>query len=92
MIFLKGMRWCGNDLNKENMTQQFAICINNEGYEASLEVGKVYRIIPDTEASAHGYIRIIDESGEDYAFSDQRFHRIDLPDAVGEMLASAQQV
>ena len=71
---------------------QFALCINNEGYEASLEVGKVYRIIPDEEASAHGYIRIIDESGEDYAFSDQRFHRIDLPDAVGEMLASAQQV
>ena len=92
MIFLKGMRWCANDLNKENMTQPFAICINNEGYEASLEVGKVYCIIPDTEASAHGYIRVIDESGEDYAFDDHRFHRVDLPDAVGEMLASAQQV
>ena len=66
--------------------------IKNFGYEASLEVGKVYRIIPDEEASAHGYIRIIDESGEDYAFGDDRFHRIDLPDAVGEMLASAQRV
>ena len=84
------MRWCANDLNKENMTRQFALCINNEGYEASLEVGKVYRIIPDEEASAHGYIRIIDESGEDYAFSDDHFYRIDLPDAVGEILESAQ--
>ena len=74
------------------MTQQFALCINNEGYEASLEVGKVYLIIPDDEASAHGYIRIIDESGEDYAFSDHHFYRIDLPNAVGEILASAHQV
>lgn len=53
-------------------------------------MGKVYRIISDEEASAHGYIRIIDKSGEDYAFGDHRFHRIDLPDTVGEMLASAQ--
>ena len=74
------------------MTQPFALCINNEGYEASLEVGKVYRIIPDEEAFAHGYIRIIDESGKDYAFGDHRFHRVDRPDAVGEMLVSAQQV
>ena len=74
------------------MTRQFVICLNNEGYEASLEVGKVYCIIPDTEASAHGYIRVIDESGEDYAFDDHRFHGIDLPDAIGEILASAQQV
>ena len=79
-------------MKKNNFTQQFALCINNEGYEASLEVGKVYRIIPDDEASAHGYIRIIDESGEDYAFGDHRFHRVDLPDAVGDRLASAQQV
>ena len=55
-------------------------------------MGKVYCIIPDEEASNRGYIRIIDESGEDYAFGDNCFHRIDLPDATGEMLASAQQV
>ena len=79
-------------MKKENRTQPFALCINNEGYEASLEVGKVYRIIPDDEASAHGYIRIIDESGEDYVLGDHRFHRVGLPNAVGEMLASAQQV
>ena len=79
-------------MKKDYRTQQFALYLNSEGYEASLDVGKVYRIIPDDEASAHGYIRIIDESGEDYAFGDHRFHRVDLPDAVGEMLASAQQV
>ena len=58
-----------------HFTRQFALCIDNEGYEASLEVGKVYRVIPDGEATAHGYIRVIDESGEDYAFGDRRFHR-----------------
>ncbi len=79
-------------MKKNNFTQLFALCINNEGYEASLEVGKVYRIIPDEEAAAHGYIRIIDESGEDYALGDDRFHRVELPDAISEMLESAQQV
>jgi len=37
----------------------FAICLDNEGYKASLEVGKLYQIIPDNEADDHGYIRVI---------------------------------
>ena len=49
------------------------VCINNKGYEASLEVGNPYRVIPDDEAAAHGYIRVIDESGEDYGYSLDRF-------------------
>lgn len=35
---------------------QFAICLDNEGYRASLEVGKLYQIIPDNDADIHGYI------------------------------------
>jgi hypothetical protein len=72
--------------NQQNQTLQFAICLNNEGYPASLEVGKVYRVIPDEGAGAHGYLRVIDESGEDYAFTAGRFHVIDLPVAVGKAL------
>ena len=72
-----------------DQTLQFAICLNNEGYPASLEVGKVYRVIPDDEAAAHRYLRIIDESGEDYAFTASRFHVIELPLAVGQALLSA---
>ena len=67
-------------------TLQFALCLDNEGYPASLEVGKVYRVIPDQDAAAHGYLRVIDESGEDYAFTATRFHMIDLPLAVGQAL------
>lgn len=67
-------------------TLQVALCLDNEGYPASLEVGKVYRVIPDKDATAHGYIRVIDESGDDYAFTANRFHMLDLPLAVGQAL------
>ena len=71
---------------KENHFPQFSLCLNNEGYAASLEIGKVYRVISDNEAAAHGYIRVIDESGEDYAYTANRFHLIQLPTAVEKAL------
>ena len=70
-------------------TSQFAICLNNEGYEASLEVGKVYRVLPDQEAAAHGYIRMVDESGEDYAFDADRFYKSRIPTPVEATLDAA---
>ncbi len=68
---------------------QFAVCINNEGYPSSLEVGKLYRILPDDEATSHGYIRVIDESGEDYGYSNDRFFQIELPEALEKTLLVA---
>jgi hypothetical protein len=73
------------------LPESFAVCLNNEGYPASLEVGKLYRVIPDEEAAAHGYIRVIDESGEDYAYSTERFYPIALPQAVEQTLLSASE-
>ena len=73
---------------KENQLQQFGLCLSNEGYAASLEVGKVYRVIQDDEAAFHGYIRVIDESGRDYAYTVNRFHLIQLPIAVEKVLLS----
>lgn len=67
----------------------FAICLNNENYPASLEIGKLYRVIPDSDAIVHGYIRVIDESGEDYAYSAERFYPIALPSAVEQTLLFA---
>jgi hypothetical protein len=72
-------------------TLNFAVCLNNEGYPASLEVGKLYRVIPDEEAAVHGYIRVIDESGEDYAYSTERFYPIVLPQAVEQTLLFASE-
>ena len=76
---------------RENQFPQFGLCLNNEGYPDSLEVGKLYRVIPDDDAAAHGYIRVIDESGEDYAYTASRFHLMELPAAVEKVLLSASQ-
>ncbi len=74
---------------KESPKVPFAVCLDNKGYPASLEIGKLYRIVPDAEAAGHGYLRVIDESGDDYAFSADRFHVIQLPLVVGKVLSSA---
>ncbi len=68
---------------------RFAVCIKNKGYEASLEVGKLYRVIPDRSAEGHGYLRIVDESGEDYGYSADRFFAIDLPKPLERVLLKA---
>lgn len=64
----------------------FVVCLSNSGYEASLEIGKIYRSISDADASANGLIRVIDESGEDYAFSADRFYPIQLPKPIEDVL------
>ena len=67
---------------------RFAVCINNSGYEGSLEAGKLYRVIPDKEAASHRYIRVIDESGEDYGYSLDRFFPLEVPQALQQALAA----
>jgi hypothetical protein len=68
---------------------QFAICVQNEGYPASLELWKVYRVLPDEKAAKHRLIRVIDESGEDYLYSESQFVSIKLPQVVEKALLSA---
>jgi hypothetical protein len=58
------------------------VCVNNDGYGASLERNKIYVALPDPDAEATGDIRVIDESGEDYLFAAKRFVAIELPAAV----------
>ena len=62
--------------------RQFVICVDNEGYPASLERWKVYRALPDREGNAHGLLRVMDESGEDYLYEKTRFRPIELPSNV----------
>ncbi len=52
---------------------QYAICIANDEYPASLELHKVYRLLPDEEAALDGDVRVIDESGEDYLYPADYF-------------------
>jgi hypothetical protein len=64
----------------------FAICVQNEGYEASLELRKLYPVLDDDFGSQHGMIRVVDESGEDYLFPNEYFVRVSLPQAVTKQL------
>lgn len=61
---------------------EFAVCLRNEGYVASLERHKIYRVLADPEAEKDGDLRIVDESGEDYLYPKDWFVRITVPDAV----------
>lgn len=69
--------------NKENL---FALCVNDGGYPESLEVRKVYRIVPDEKAEARKYIRIIDETEEDYLYPAALFVMLNLPAEIGELM------
>ncbi len=61
------------------MKQKFLLCVDNEGYSASLEIRKLYEMIPDKEAERHNQVRIIDESGEDYLYPSKFFAPVKLP-------------
>lgn len=64
--------------------RKFAVCIDNHGYEVSLELRKLYEVLADTKAEQHGQIRVIDESGDDYLYPASSFNRVSLPDSVVE--------
>ena len=58
--------------------RRYAVCVRNTGYPAALELRKLYRVLPDALGAAHGLIRVIDESGEDYLYPDKFFLPIEL--------------
>ena len=62
--------------------KHFVICVNNEGYEVSLEPRKLYVNVPDPDSEKLGLLRVIDESGEDYLFPQTNFVSIELPSPV----------
>lgn len=65
---------------------RFVVCIENSGYPASLELHKIYRIVPDADAARDGDVRVIDESGEDYLYPAEWFAAVDLPRRVRSSL------
>jgi hypothetical protein len=71
--------------------KQFALCIENDGNEASLILGKVYPIVPDARAQKDALVRIVDESGEDYLFDDEQFVFVEFPQAVRRKLLALQR-
>lgn len=64
----------------------FVVCIDNAGHEASLELHKIYRVVPDPEAAPDGDIRVVDESDGSYLYPASRFAAIKVPAAVEKSL------
>jgi len=72
----------------KNKKQSFALCIENKECE-DLEKRKIYAVLPDDEAAKDGYLRIIDESGEDYLYPESYFVLVDLPQEAQNALQLA---
>ena len=68
------------------MKKHFMICVDNHGYESSLEKRKLYEILVDKTAEKHNQIRVIDESGEDYLYPAMFFAPVRLPNVTKERL------
>ena len=71
------------------MRKRFVVCIDNAGYQASLIPRKIYEIIPDNRAEQDDFVRVIDESGEDYLYHVSHFAFIELPKEVERVLVAA---
>ena len=73
-----------NDVMRDTTLNQpqFVLCVENTAYPASLEVRKLYQIIPDPVAEQRNFLRVIDESGEDYVYPAAYFAAIDLPQTL----------
>ena len=69
--------------------KQLVVCVDNEGYPASLEKRKIYLSLRDPVAEKHGLLRIVDEAGEDYLYPKAFFRSIALPQSVKKAVLSA---
>jgi hypothetical protein len=73
----------------KTQAKQLVVCIDNEGYAASLEKRKIYVVLRDAGAEKHGLLRIVDESREDYLYPKTSFRPIVLPLAVKKAVLAA---
>lgn len=76
-------------MKQSSQKKRFVVCVTNEGYHASLQVRKIYEVVPDRGAGGHGLVRVIDESGEDYLYPEAYFVAIDLPQSAEKALTLA---
>ena len=75
-------------MEPEARTDQYVLCIATRDCD-DLELGKVYRVVPDHKAADEDYIRVVDESGEDYLYPAAYFVLVELPERAREALGAA---
>ncbi len=76
-------------MTRPSQDHRFAVCVQTGEYAASLERWKIYRTVPDADAEAHGQVRVVDESGEDYLFPRNWFRAIELSEDLQALYNSA---
>ena len=74
---------------KKSRSKHWVICVDNQGYEASLEMRKLYVALRDPVAEKQGLIRVIDESDEDYLYSKALFRAVALPQSIKKAVQAA---
>lgn len=72
-------------MKKQASATRYALCLKNKGSE-DLVIRKVYTVLPDPKAEKDNYLRVIDESGEDYLYPASYFYVIELPQKVERSL------
>jgi hypothetical protein len=75
-------------MNQKKLEPRYALCLDNEGCRASLEVRKIYQVLPDQDAEREGLIRVIDNSGEDYLYEGSSFVLLKLPPKIERLVAA----
>jgi hypothetical protein len=68
---------------------QYVVCIKNDEHPESLDLRKVYRTLPDLDAVKHGYLRVVDETGEDYLYPTEWFLPVALPRSLSKVARKA---
>jgi hypothetical protein len=77
------------DTKAKSQSKQLVVCIDNEGYAASLEKRKIYVALRDPAAEKHDLLRVIDESGEDYLYPKVFFRVIALLQSIRKAVLAA---
>jgi hypothetical protein len=64
--------------NGSSTRPTFVVCVNPTGHD-DLQVRRLYQVLPDVSASRSHFVRVIDDSGEDYLYPASCFVAVDLP-------------
>ena len=70
------------------LKRRFVICVRNDDHPESLDIRRVYRLLQDAAAEKDGFLRVIDETGEDYLYPRDWFVPVDVPKPAAEILES----
>ena len=73
-------------MKAEKKQTRFAVCLDNSAYPDDLKIRTIYQVLPDDSAARSNYIRVIDETGEDYLYPAEYFVFVDLPAEAAKAL------